>query len=370
MTRVLMITNRFIFGGIEKLLLDVFENRMNPEIHYDLLALITEKNDELIDRVKAAGVNYYCLELDKHSVLERQLHHYRTLYRFVRKKRYDVVHINITSYARVLDMLTIRLAGVPERIIHSHSADEHDPISRKIIRPVRKLYDYTATRFLACSDSAAKHLFSNNIYKNKKYVVVNNGIEVDQYSFSEKNRSAIRNRLGIGDGDLLIGHVGRLTDAKNHMFLLEVFKAIHDIREDSKLLLVGDGELRSAIGKKISELGLENCVILYGASSNIPPLLSSMDVFLFPSIWEGLGISVIEAQCNGLPCYVSEKVPQTAIITSNVCKYNLSDGAEQWAIRMLNNPNKRVNEVEKIKQANFDILDSVRQLESIYSHKD
>lgn len=369
MTKVLMITNRFIFGGIEKLLLDVFENRSNPDIHYDLLTLITEKDDALIDRVKAAGVRYFCLELDKHGTLERQPFHYRALYRFIKDNHYDVVHINITSYARVLDMLTVRLSGVPVRIIHSHSADEHDPISRIIIRPMRKLYDYTATDFLACSDGAARHLFSKKICRDKKYVVINNGIQVDQYRFSEEDRAVVRSRLGVGD-ELLVGHVGRLTEAKNHMFLLEIFKAVHDIRRDSRLLLVGDGELRSAIEKKITDLGLEKCVILYGTSSDIPPLLSAMDVFLFPSIWEGLGISVIEAQCNGLPCYISENVPRTAMITSNVCQYRIDDGAEQWAKNILDNAYKRVDEIEKIKAAHFDILDSVRQLEKIYTHRD
>ena len=368
MTRVLMITNRFIFGGIEKLLLDVFENRKDPDLQYDLLMLTTEKDPALIDRVKAAGVNCHSLELDRYGSLERQWHHYRALYRFLKEHRYDVVHVNITSYARVLDMLTIRLAGVPVRIIHSHSADEHDPLSRRIIRPLRKLYDYTATDFLACSDGAARHLFSKRICREKRYVVINNGIEVDQYRFSEADRAAVRDRLGVGDA-LLIGHVGRLTEAKNHGFLLEVFKALHEIRPDSRLLLVGDGELRQAIERRIAELGLGDSVILYGASADIPMLLSSMDVFLFPSVWEGLGISVIEAQCNGLPCYISANVPRTAMITSNVWQYDLSEGPERWARHILDAENKRVDEMEKIKQAHFDILDSVRQLEGIYAKK-
>ncbi len=366
MTKVLMITHRFIFGGIEKLLLDMFENRNNHDIHYDLLTLITEKDTKLIKKVLALGVGYYCLELDKHNTLERQVHHYRTLYKFIKKNNYDVVHINITSYARALDMLVVKKAGIKKRIIHSHSADERETLSRKILKPMKKLYDYTATDFLACSDNAAKYLFSKKIFEEKKYTVINNGIDVPKYVFSNIERNRIRASLGLNDGEMIIGHIGRLTEAKNHEFLLEVYYEIYKSNSNSKLLLVGDGELKNAIIEKINKLGIQKHVIMYGASSEISALLSSMDIFLFPSKWEGLGIAVIEAQCNGLPCYISENIPQTAAITSNIRQYSIIKGAKWWAEMILKEKNIRVNETDKIRKAGYDICYSVSQLEDIY----
>ena len=370
MTKVLMITNRFIFGGIEKLLLNIFENKSNPSIHYDLLTLVAETDKELIEKIQSLGVGYYSLELDKHRTLERQFYHYKALYKFIKQNNYDAVHINITSYARVLDMLVVKLAGVKTRIIHSHSADEILPLSRRLLRPMRKLYDFTATDFFACSDGAAKHLFSSRIYNDKKYKVVDNGIEVKKYLFSSIDRGRIRHSLGIKKDTLLFGHVGRLTEAKNHLFLLDIFSEINKLKPDSMLLLVGDGELKNEIEKKINNLGIKNNVIMYGASSDIAALLSSMDVFLFPSKWEGLGISVVEAQCNGLPCYVSENVPKAAVITTNVFQYNISQGAEHWAESILSNSNTRVNEICKIIEAGYDINSTVKFLENVYLCKE
>ena len=362
-----MITNRFIFGGIEKLLLDVFENKKNLSIHYDLLTLISEKNDALIKKISLLGVGYYTLGLENYSSINRQLYHYKGLYEFVKKNHYDVVHINISSYVRVLDMFVLKMAGVKTRIIHSHSSDVKDSFTRRILRPMRNLYDFFATDFLACSDNAAKYLFSRKIYNEKKYIIINNGIEVKKYLYSNTERKRIRNSLDIQEDVLVFGHVGRLTEAKNHMFLLETYSELVKLWPRSKLLLVGDGELKKDIEEKINSLGIKNSVIMYGTSSDIPALLSAMDIFLFPSKWEGLGISVVEAQCNGLPCYISENVPKTAIITSNVSQYNISKGAEWWAKNILNKKNQRVNETRKIVEAAYDIRQTVHLLESIYT---
>lgn len=366
MTNVLIITYRFIFGGIEKLLLDVFEHNEDPDIRFDLLTLSSEKDEELIDRIHHRGIGYYSLDLDKHGKVERQFYHYKMLYCFLKAHHYDVVHINITSYARVLDMAVVKAAGVRKRIIHSHSADENDAFLRKLVRPMRKLYDYTATDFLACSDEAARHLFSKNVCKNKRYQIINNGINTADYCFSMKDRKCMRDSLGLGNDELLIGHIGRFTEAKNHLFLLDVFSEILKRCSSAWLLLVGDGEKREDIKSRIDMLGIQDRVILYGSSSNISPLLSAMDVFLFPSRWEGLGISVIEAQSNGLPCYISENIPKAAVLTSNVFRLNISDGPDCWAERVLTQKTERVEETDRIIRAGYDIQDSVSRLEQIY----
>ncbi len=367
MIKVLMITNRFIVGGIEQLLLNIFEYSNNPNIHYDLLTLVSEKDEELIKKVVSCGVGYYSLDLDTHySYFKRQLYHYKTLYKFIKQNKYDVVHINITSYIRSIDMLTVKMAGVPTRIIHAHSADVKDTLSRKIIKPIRNLYDYSATHFLACSDNAAKYLFSKKINKLHKYTILTNGIDLEKFKYSNKDRELLRKRLGICNDCFVIGHVGRFTEAKNHRFIIDIFKEIHNLHENSKLLLIGDGELKIDIIKQIENLQLSEFVILAGSSSEVPAYLSAMDVFLFPSIWEGLGISVIEAECNGLSCYISEKVPETVCVTSNIHRLNIQDGSKKWANSIINNDNSRVTEEKNIQDAGYSILNTIRQIEQIY----
>lgn len=365
-----MITNRFIYGGIEKLIFDIFEHKNDPNIHYDLLTLITEKDDMLVKKITALGVGYYCLKLDKYNVFKRQIYHYKALYAFLKYNKYDVVHINITSYLRALDMFAVKLAGVKKRIIHSHSANVRDSFTKKLLRPIRKFYDYTATDFLACSNAAAKYLFSEQIYYGKEYTIINNGIDINKFIYSDSERKKMRYKLGLTENMLLIGHVGRLTEAKNHSFLLDVFKELHKLNSNSRLILVGDGELKYQIKEKIERLGLQDSVIMYGSSSNIRALLSSMDIFLFPSKWEGLGISIVEAQCNGLPCYISENIPKSVVITTNIQQYNVALGAECWAKKILERDNSRIDEVFKIRDAGFDIVQSVLQLEEIYLGKE
>lgn len=362
-----MITNRFIYGGIEKFLLEVFKNKSNPNIQYDLLTLTSEKDEALLKSVKNCNVGCYCLELDKHHFLERQIYHYKSLYTFIKQNNYDVVHINITSYMRVFDMLIVKYCGVKRRIIHSHSANEILPFSRKILRPMRKLYDYTATDYFACSENAAKYLFSKKIYNKKKYVIIQNGIDVIKYKFSDTIRNQTRNILGLDKAKLLIGHIGRLTAAKNHYFLLEIFNEICKINPNAMLLLVGDGELKGEIENRIHKLKINKNIIMYGATSDVSSLLSAMDIFLFPSKWEGLGIAIIEAQCNGLPCYISENVPSAAIITDNVRQYNVEEGAKWWAKMILDENNTRVDQIKKLEQSNWNISYTISQLEVIYT---
>ena len=134
-------------------------------------------------------------------------------------------------------------------------------------------------------------------------------------------------------------------------------------------MLIGDGELNREIKEKIASLKIEDKVILYGSSSDVSSMLSAIDIFIFPSIYEGFGLSVIEAECNGLPCYISENVPKSAMVTSNVRQFDLSNGAQWWADSILKENNNRVDEVEMIKSAGFDIDSTVRQLERIYTEE-
>ena len=364
--RVLMVTRRFIYGGIEKLLLDIFENSDRSIFQYDVLALNSEADESLLYKLKSLNVNYQTLSLDKCNKSERRKKHYNGLSALLKKNTYDVVHVNITNYKMVFDLYVAKKAGIKRRIIHAHSANINTPTSLRIYKPARKLYDFVATDWCACSVEAAQYLFSKKIIKNKKYTVINNGIKMNDFLFSEESRKRIRSQYDIFEDTKLIGHVGRFTEAKNHTFLIDVFHEILLKNEDYKLMLVGDGELKDSIVTLIENYNISDKVILTGACSNIGEILSAFDLFVFPSIWEGLGISVIEAQCNGLRTYISDKVPEQATITSNVRKLELNKGPKYWATEIIEDQNIRINESSLIENAGYDILHSVKQLEEIY----
>lgn len=365
MIKVLVITNRFIYGGIEQFLINMFEKGIRQDIQFDLLALTSEKNEELVNKLQACGIPYRTLALEKYSKLKRQFLHYYKLFNIIKEGKYQVVHLNITNPARACDMFVAKLAGAKVRIFHSHSAIKNVPLVVKILKPFCVLFENSATDFCACSDAAAEYLFSKKTVRSRKYQVIPNGIFTEKFLFSEYDRNRIRTKLGVLEDEVLIGHVGRMTEAKNHDFILEIFHEIREMNPASKLLLVGDGELRSEVTQKIKRLQVEDSVIMYGASSSVSELLSAMDVFLFPSRWEGLGISAIEAQCNGLPCYISENVPKSTLLTSNCMQLQTTQGAKYWAQTILDT-HKRIDEIEKIHESVYDISNTVKQMEKVY----
>ena len=362
--KVLMVVKSFRYGGTEQFLINVFENWKNKNIQFDVLTLFEYKDDWLTSKLGNLGVGYSTLNLGQCSIIKRQFKHYKELYNVLKNSSYDVIHFHPNSFTRILDLAIAKAAGINKRIVHSHFAGMNSGLSA-MVRPLRFMFDLFATDFCACSDEAAKYMFSRKRVSDGKYHVVINGVNVGKYAYSDEQRRKVRKECEIDEETLVIGHIGRLVEEKNHSFILDVFKEIHKLNIDSKLLLVGEGKLRTEIEAQIKELRVDNDVIMYGASPEVGALLSAMDVFMFPSWHEGLGFAVIEAQCNGLPCYVSEHIPNDACITSNVHKLNISYGARYWAERILEY-HKRVDETHKIAEAGYDINTTIRQLEGLY----
>ena len=364
--KVLMITPRFIYGGIEKLLLDYFENRKDVKIQYDVLIYTGVCDKELKQHLENLEINMYSLHSDKYrNKIFKRLYEIFQLTKFLKKNPYDVVHIHTTDYKRSIDLGCAKILGVHGRVMHAHSGKKNKVGFAEIFWPLKILFDYTATDYCACSKLAAEYLYSKRIINQQRYTVINNGINMKQFMFSESMRNQMRNKLGISD-NVVIGHIGRFSIPKNHMFIIDIFCKLVKLDSKYKLLLVGDGELRHEIEERIVRCHIEDKVILYGTTDNVGKILSAMDIFVLPSLFEGLGIALIEAQCNGLPCIVSESIPDEAIITSNVIRLNLNMGQKVWADRIANINAERVDESEKIEEKGFSIANTVKQLETIY----
>lgn len=363
--KVLMITPRFIYGGIEKLLLDFFKNVKDSDIQYDVLIYTGVYDEKLRQQLDDLNIHLYSLHSDKfQNKFIKRLYEIFQLTKFLKENSCDVVHIHTTDYKRSIDLLCAQILGIQGRVMHAHSAKKNK-MKTEIFRPLKKIFDYTATDYCACSKMAAEYLYSKRIINQHKYVVINNGINRKQFVFSEASRNQIRNALHI-DNNIVIGHVGRMTFPKNHKYIIDIFCELIKLDSHYKLLLVGDGELRGEVEDKILSCHIEDKVIVYGTTNDVGEMLSAMDVFLLPSLFEGLGTALIEAQCNGLPCIVSENIPDEAVITSNVIRLNLKLGQKVWADRIANINMERVNECDKIQEKGFDITYTVGQLEKIY----
>ena len=192
--------------------------------------------------------------------------------------------------------------------------------------------------------------------------ILPNAIEPERFKFSEVFRKEIRKRYGINDDDFVIGHVGRFYPQKNHDFLIDIFHEIRKQQPNAKLLLLGDGPLQDKIRQKINSLGITGSVIFAGLQKDPSPFYSAMDVFAFPSLWEGLGIVLLEAQYNGLPCVVSEAVPKEVTI-SNLLTYSSFD-VDEWERNAFLHMGKRN---EKINCDTFNIKHCIEKLRMLYA---
>lgn len=256
-------------------------------------------------------------------------------------------------------------------IAHSHNTN-NPTISIKNI--VYKLYSYP-TRFIAdyffgCSKLALTDRYGKNIIRKKETVILNNGIDTKKYIFDYKKRIKVRNSLKININQVVVGHVGRMTKQKNPFFILDVFKQLYEMESNSILLYVGKGEMKSEIENKIAMLGLKNNVIILENRSDVNDLMQAMDVFIFPSIQEGLGIVAIEAQASGLPVLASDFVQEEVDITKNIKHMSLELSHKIWAKELLKMSKiPRENTFDKIIKAKFDIDDSAFFLQNFYIRK-
>ena len=251
-------------------------------------------------------------------------------------------------------------------IAHSHSCMNGITgfLFKILCFPQRFIADY----FFACSDEAGIDRFGKKVVKDeKKYKTLNNGIDAKLYIYNPEIREKYRNDFGVQD-KFVVGHVGRFTYAKNHKFLIEIFKEIKKIRENAVLVLTGRGELEDKVRKQVEEDGLENSVIFAGVRDDVASILQMFDVFVFPSNYEGLPLSVVEAQAASLPCLLTDIIPQFAVITENCELYSINNSASEWAQKILKiyDNSGRENAYEQIKASGFDIVSVAKELEKFY----
>ena len=257
--------------------------------------------------------------------------------------------------------------GIPVRIAHSHCTDfQTQNVLKKTIGDAFKIpLKKYATDYFACSEIAGKWLFGNKIIEDQKFKIIHNAIDYDKFKFNKEIREKVRRELNFENNDIVIGHVGRFTNQKNHEFLIDVFYEIHKINYNYKMLLIGTGELEDKIKEKVKKLELSEYVIFLGFKNDANRYMNAMDIFAFPSLYEGLGLGLIEAQANGIPCIATEKtIPSEVKINDNFKFIELD--IEKWKETILKTNITREDSKKKIQESNYFIEDVVKQLEEYY----
>ena len=288
---------------------------------------------------------------------------------------YDVIHSHVHHFSGIT-LSVASIAGIPVRVAHSHCDSKYLDsqagfLRRAYLGLMKKLIDRYATVGLAVSEEAASALANDN-HRRLEWQIRHCGINLSDYA-TPANRTETRRRWGIPASALVIGHVGNFHFAKNHSFILQVAKEIFLRQPDSRLVLVGDGALRGTIQEMATAGGFADMVIFTGSRSDVPQLLNMMDVFLFPSLYEGLGLVVIEAQAAGLPIVIADSVPrETEVVTDLFAWMSLSQAPEDWAEKCLQMVDRKDQLIhpsprEILEESSFNIATNWLELDRFYT---
>ena len=359
--RVLQVVHGMGCGGAENMIMNLYRKLDRSKVQFDFL-VHTDKKCFFDDEIESLGGHIYRVSyfnLVNYFAYKKALNEF-----FSAHPEIKIVHGHLGSCAHIY--LAVAKKYGCYTIAHCHNSKPPFSIKSTLYYifnlKTRKVADY----FMACSLMAGEYRYGQKIAHSDKFSVLNNAIDSDRYIFSADKRRKSREEFNLTD-EILIGHIGRFNEQKNHLFLLNVFSEINKINPKAKLMLVGGGELEIEIREKAEVLGILDGVIFTGVRSDVPELLCAMDLFIFPSVYEGLGIVAVEAQASGLKVLCSDVLPEESAVTENITYYSLNDSPSAWAEKAMSMlPYERKDTSREIKEHHYDINETVKWLEEFY----
>ena len=367
--RVLHIVGGMNVGGVETWLMHVLRHRDNQRLAMDFL-VHTREPCFYDEEIRARGSKIIpCLDP------KRPFRYGGNLISALKSNGpYDVLHSHVHHFSG-FTLTLARFAGVPVRVAHSHlDSAEADgaggALRRMYFTVMKRLIRNSATSFLAASHQAGEALFGSYWRSDERSQILLYGIDIKPFRNGADPKS-VRNTLGLPEQAFVVGHVAAFRRQKNHDFLMDICSEFLKKDPRSYLLLVGDGPLRPSMEQKAVNLGLKGKVVFAGVRSDVPDLMKgAMDVFVMPSLYEGLGLVCVEAQAAGLPLIISERIPSEAdVVPELVERISLSEPATVWADRILKAKGRRLSEgkgADLVGESPFSISENMRKLESVY----
>lgn len=361
--RVLQIIGFVCGGGVEVVIMNYYRNINRNKIQFDFIIDGYEKT-ALDKEISSLGGKVYKVE----PYTKNPFKNIYQIYRIVKDNNYQIVHSNMNTLS-VFSLFAAWLAGAKVRILHNHStavkSEKLRSAMKYILRPFAPIF---ANKYMACSKLAGEWMYGKKKMEEGKVKVLNNAINVDDFAYNPRLREKLRQDLNIDKDTLVIGHVGRFMYQKNHDFLIDIFKEIHKQKNNSLLLLIGDGSLRATIEAKVQNYGLKDCVKFLGLRKDVKDLYNVMDVFVLPSWYEGLPVVSVEAQANGLPCFVSDKVSKECNLSSSMYFISLDKNARDWSKEILDsNITRNKNAKQELIANNFEIKNEAGKLIKLYA---
>lgn len=352
MERILQVVTYMGRGGIETMLMNYYRRMDREKIQFDFLVHRDFRAD-FDDEIEALGGRIYRVP----AMNPASGSYRKALADFFRTHPYRVVHCHLNYMSGVV-LAAAKQADVPVRIAHAHTAAMAPGWKQSVRRLCKHLIPLTATHRFACSPEAGRAIFGK-----QSFSILANAIDAAAFTPDEKLRREVREELALGDA-FTVMHVGRMVYAKNHEFLLNAFRELLNTEPGARLVLVGDGELRSQVAEKAAQLP-EGSVQMLGSRTDIPRLLQAADVFSFPSRFEGMPVTMIEAQAAGLPCIKSKTVTDECIVTDLVTSLPTNDPV-CWADAIRAAKTAHTDHLEDIQRSGYDITAAAEKLTRFY----
>ena len=348
--------------GVTSVIMNFLSHWQDANVSIDIMAY-EDSEKEMVEKAERLGAKVFFMPYLSPKNIPGFTKFYHS---FFAENHYDIVH----SHFNQIDALVFPIArkhGVKKCISHSHNTKLSDYKLKAIRNRLMCLnIAYNADYLAACSEKAGQALYGSSFSTRKNTLIIHNGIDCEKFRFSAENRKQIRNEFGIEDDTVLIGHVGSFKPQKNQIFLVRVFSEVLKKNAKYRLMLVGDGQTMDMVKEECHKLGIENDVIFTGARSDAPALLSGVDIFVMPSIYEGLPVTGIEAQTNGLPCVFSDAITKEVDLTG-VIFLSLQDSYQAWAKVINEMPSNHNDEnFKKVVDMGYSIQDESRKLAAFY----
>ena len=366
MFRVLQVVTHMNRGGLETMLMNYYRHMDRDKVQFDFLTHRPYDGD-FGEEIHSLGGKIYHLPL-----LNPFSRNYRSeLDRFFKAHpEYSVIHVHQDCLSGVILKVAAK-NGVPVRIVHSHTSHQTKDLKYPVKLVYRRIIPRYATDLFACAKAAGDWMFCGAPYK-----ILNNAIDARAFRFQRETREAVREEFGISENEILMGHVGSFAAPKNHAYLIDIFNEVQKKRP-ARLLLVGGRKGCDSVGEKVRAAGLSDKVIFAGIRTDVNRLLMAMDVFVMPSLYEGVSFASIEAQASGLPCLISDRTPLECDVTGRVRQIALADGPEIWAEEVIaeadkireNQDSEARNTYAAICAAGYDINENAVKLQRYYLRK-
>lgn len=354
-------------GGMEMFIMNLFNHIDRKELMFDFAIHGSNVGDFQEEIRNLGGGWYFFPKMRKNPNKYRKA--WRTFWE-THAGEYCAFHFHTNSLANIIAIEEAARAGIPIRIIHSHSSMANKGKLQWLNDFLHKLHQKKipelATHLFACSDKAASWLFGDMKLGVLPVIYINNGIDIEKFRYNEMNRSHIRETLAL-DGLKVVGHVGAFLPVKNHKFIVDVIEKAHEMDSSIRCVFIGQGRLLGEIKNLVASRKLNDVILFLGVQNNVHQWLSAMDVFIMPSLYEGLPVSLIEVQANGLPAIVSDTITDSVKLQKNLYYKSLSDGTTAWAkeiIKVIDNHCREYNS-NCVSDCGFDINETAKLYENI-----